>query len=800
MMLEFLKFLSCQNIVTSEIGSDTCISFWKPSMTYGDKVIIMRDKAQLCVKYSNQNILLDSNYWNRNPMFSCNESSVQLAVCFTNTQISDAGAFYMANESSSFPIENYTLNVEYPPNVSTMNEQKVIEGQYVFVTCNYTVGNPPSTTVYWTKDESYFRQNQKTLSITNVSRSDSGTYVCFAENTYSSGRKGISNNTLQLDVQYPPTISLLTTQKPVEGDDLTVVCNVTEGNPSSVTQIRWTRSGYGFLQNGKILSLTSIQRSQSGSYTCTAENTYFSGTRGRDTQSMTIDVEYPPKVSAFSSQYPVEYNNLIVSCVANNGNPSSTLYYWTKSEDDDFQQNNTKLSLYSIDRNQSGTYICTAENTYTSGSKGSDSKQLVVDVQYPPLVSTIADIRPVEQDNVRVQCNVIKGNPSSTNVFWTKSGSSSPIQSGYTLELNYIRRGNSGTYYCVAENSYIGGGKGRTTQSFLVDVLYGPTLNGQTLTISEGQRAQMSTTVTSNPASSVSWFRGNDKLYTQGSVSGISTYTISRARCTDTGQFRVVASNGIQNNYSTVVNLYVYCSPRLNSSGSSVFVPIGNNKYLDGDVTILSYPQPNYTLTLPNGAPNTLIDLSISTISTNIFRITLRRSNIQPEDHGIYKMIVSNAYGTTIINIYVNPKSKPLKSDQVLVSCGNRKAHVTWQSSYFGYEDQNSFVQYSTKPDSVVFSNGSGIIPERIKQELLHVTVSSLQDNTMYFFRVVTSNRYGFSLSKVVNCTTDTLNEDTSSAPIAIGAVLGTLLALSIAAVAFISYNYFQGTTQKLKH
>ncbi|XP_062566514.1 hemicentin-1-like isoform X1 [Saccostrea cucullata] len=673
-----------------------------------------------------------------------------------------------------------------------MEEQKVIEGDYFSVSCNFTEGNPPSTTVYWTKDDPYFRQSQQYLTITNVSRSDSGTYVCFAENTYSSGRKGTSNNTMELDVQYPPRISLPSTLKPVEGEYLTVVCNVTEGNPRPVTKISWYKSGHGFFKNGKILSFPNITRSHSGTYTCTAENTYFSGARGSDKQSITIDVEYPPRVSLFSTKYPVEYSSLYVTCSATNGNPSTTLFYWKKSGDSDFQLNDANLRLYSINRNQSGTYICTAENTYSSGSKGSDSQQLVVDVQYPPLVSDISDIRRVEHDNVTVQCNVTKGNPSSTNIFWTKSGSSSVQQSGSTLVLNSIRRSQKGSYYCVAENSYNIGRNGRGEKSFFVDVLYGPTLTGGTVTVSEGQQASMTATVTSNPPSRVSWFRGSDLLYTQGSASGVSTYTISSAQCTDTVQFRVVASNGIQNNASTTVYLYVYCSPRLNSSGSSVFISIGNNKYMDGQVTILSYPQPNYTLTLPNGAPNTNISLSISTITTNIYRIKLRKSNIQPKDHGTYKMIVSNAYGTRILDINVHPESKPLKTDQVFVSCGNRKAYITWQSSYFGYEAQNSLVQYSTKPDSVAFFNGSGLTPERIEQELLHVTVSGLQDNTKYFFRVASINRYGVSLSSVVDCTTETKNEETWTASVATGTVLGILLALSIVALAFVSYNYFQ--------
>lgn len=90
----------------------------------------------------------------------------------------------------------------------------------------------------------------------------------------------------------------------------------------------------------------------------------------------------------------------------------------------------------------------------------------------------------------------------------------------------------------------------------------GPVLtHGQTLRVTEGQSARMFTSITSNPASNVSWFRIRDNLLvsSQQSVNGTTSYTITRTECTDTGSFQVVASNGVQSNHSTTVNLYVYC-------------------------------------------------------------------------------------------------------------------------------------------------------------------------------------------------------------------------------------------------
>lgn len=43
--------------------------------------------------------------------------------------------------------------------------------------------------------------NGQFLWIPSIGREDSGTYTCFAENTYSSGNKGKANATIEIDVQ-----------------------------------------------------------------------------------------------------------------------------------------------------------------------------------------------------------------------------------------------------------------------------------------------------------------------------------------------------------------------------------------------------------------------------------------------------------------------------------------------------------------------------------------------------------------------------------------------------------------------
>lgn len=83
-----LFVLDCQ--VISEVKADTCITFTKPNST--DAMYIKRYSDSLCV-FINKEVFPNPNAWNRS--FTCNRSSYELSVCFSDTKISDSGSFYL---------------------------------------------------------------------------------------------------------------------------------------------------------------------------------------------------------------------------------------------------------------------------------------------------------------------------------------------------------------------------------------------------------------------------------------------------------------------------------------------------------------------------------------------------------------------------------------------------------------------------------------------------------------------------------------------------------------------------------
>lgn len=110
-------------------------------------------------------------------------------------------------------IKSVTVHVNYkkknhdhvifldPPVVTPLPNIKHVEGEHVQITCNVIAGNPPSTTIYWTKSrESEFKKSGSTLVFSNVSRTQSGRYSCVAENNYLNGGKGTDQESFVLDV------------------------------------------------------------------------------------------------------------------------------------------------------------------------------------------------------------------------------------------------------------------------------------------------------------------------------------------------------------------------------------------------------------------------------------------------------------------------------------------------------------------------------------------------------------------------------------------------------------------------
>ncbi|KAM9857048.1 B-cell receptor CD22-like [Aulostomus maculatus] len=233
----------------------------------------------------------------------------------------------------------------------------------------------------------------------------------------------------------------------LEGRPVTLSC---QSNGTAAASYTWGKTGnpgVQILRKEQEFVFNSIQSSDSGMYYCTAENEL--GERRSDTIS--IDVKYPPKLSSVSANPSadiLEGSSLILICNSD-ANPPAT-YTWYKENQTLVPQTNGTYHFDSISSKDSGLYHCKSENQYGQ----INSSSLTVNVQYAPKRPSVS-VSPSEEvtvgSSVNLSCSS-DANPAA-NYTWYKENEDSPKAAGQILALSDMRPEHSGSYNCEARNS-----------------------------------------------------------------------------------------------------------------------------------------------------------------------------------------------------------------------------------------------------------------------------------------------------------------------------------------------------------
>lgn len=90
-------------------------------------------------------------------------------------------------------------------------------------------------------------------------------------------------------------------------------------------------------------------------------------------------------------------------------------------------------------------------------------------------------------------------------------------------------------------------------------ILDSPMIEGKLLqTVNKSDSVTLTRNIVSNPLSNASWYDETQLLKTEPSVQ-TTTFTIKNAKCTDTKNYTLVASNGVGNTVTSMVELIVNC-------------------------------------------------------------------------------------------------------------------------------------------------------------------------------------------------------------------------------------------------
>ncbi|XP_048449667.1 B-cell receptor CD22-like, partial [Rhincodon typus] len=292
--------------------------------------------------------------------------------CSFYTSVQDAPCDYICTarnsvgEKDSDPVR---LDIQYGPrNVEIISVDTVKEGTEITLTCRGEA-NPPVNRYSWSKmcngQQRALRGNTASVRIQTTREDASCSYVCTAQNFVGS----LDSKSKRINVQYGPRDVTIVRNEPQrevkERDRVTLTCNSRSNPEAGYTWYKDSVNTAAHKGTGKVLTIRSINPTDSGDYYCKAENGFGSST----SNSFRIEVLYAPrnmKVSISPSNSAIyEGDNITLSCTSDS-NPPPSWYKWTwrrGEETEALQSSKRDLTLYRITHKQEGVYSCQAGNT-----------------------------------------------------------------------------------------------------------------------------------------------------------------------------------------------------------------------------------------------------------------------------------------------------------------------------------------------------------------------------------------------------------------------------------------------------
>ncbi|CAG2195849.1 HMCN [Mytilus edulis] len=326
-----------------------------------------------------------------------------------------------------------------------------------------------STTRNFLRDKrnKYKGTNFYLLKILNLQYTDNGKYRC----SFWNGQKHNYGIFINLNVYGAPKVTILRQSHFVQiGTTVTFVCNI-ESNPA-ISELWWTdnhakhitdklRYNGGNIHNHN-LSILSVKDSDSGVYTCNANNT--EGTSKATTTLITGNIT---QTTILEDLYvAIDEQDITLECLIKT-DPSNKMLYWLKNEKDLKPYLSSKysggtlseqsLTIKNVDNNDAGNYTCKLENQF-----GTSEDVVELKVLYVPLVYQSSDtIKAFTGDTIQLKC-VYESYPEPSVVFWTRDGEILNISvskyNGSTinepsLTIVNIDQFDSGAYVCAVVNN-----------------------------------------------------------------------------------------------------------------------------------------------------------------------------------------------------------------------------------------------------------------------------------------------------------------------------------------------------------
>ncbi|XP_053513116.1 carcinoembryonic antigen-related cell adhesion molecule 1 isoform X2 [Artibeus jamaicensis] len=380
------------------------------------------------------------------------------SLLFRNVTLNDTGYYTMQALEESLQGNKTTgqlrVYLELPkPNVTSNNSSPEEHKDPVLLTCE---PHTEDTTYLWLINNQSLQDSarlelstdNRTLTLLNVTRNDTGPYECETRNPVSAGH----SDPFTLNVLYgpdTPSIFPLDSHYP-PGANLNLSCYAASNPPA---QYSWLINGRP-QQPTQQLFILNITANDSGSYTCLAHNSV-TGLNTTTVKNITVTVELPkPNVTSNNSSPEEHKDPVLLTCEPHT---EDTTYLWlinNQSLQDsarlELSTDNRTLTLLHVTRNDTGPYECETRNPVSVGH----SDPFTLNVLYGPDTPSIfpLDSHYPPGANLSLSCYAASNPPAQ--YFWLINGR--PQQPTQELFIPNITANDSGSYTCLAHNSVTG--------------------------------------------------------------------------------------------------------------------------------------------------------------------------------------------------------------------------------------------------------------------------------------------------------------------------------------------------------
>ncbi|XP_066527292.1 basement membrane-specific heparan sulfate proteoglycan core protein [Hoplias malabaricus] len=436
----------------------------------------------------------------------------------------------------------------------------VVEGETLDLNCVVPGSPPPSVT--WTRANGYLSSNHQVfgtrLRILRASQDDSGEYICRVDEGPHVGQSSVSVSVTSGPVSESsrlqgPIISIEPHGAAVKlGETASFRCKVYSG--AQPVRLEWKLNSHGRLSDnvkispdGAVITVVNAQAKNRGTYRCVASNLF-----GITHSFVSLIVREPPKTTVTpTGPLRVKVGDPInLECQAGGEpRPSVTWHRLDNTRKTMLtspvpMESNAVLQILAARPEDSGTYICTAQN-----NQGLTETRIEVTVEGGPQVPTVprASVREpllivVEGATTTLHCDAY-GFPKPS-ITWSKLRAPLPwrhkIVNG-SLVLPNVGRQDSGQYICNATNHM-----GTSEATIMLDVETPPytTMLPDDVAVRVGEVIRLQCLAHGTPPLTYEWSKVDGSLPSLAEQQG-GDLQINLASPSDAGTYKCVASNKV---------------------------------------------------------------------------------------------------------------------------------------------------------------------------------------------------------------------------------------------------------------